>query len=448
MQLTDSDFMVEPEVLTDADFSNPATKRLTDADFLGKQGFLTDADFDLPPAGISASSASLSAQSNPQGDLLPFAQDTDKSADALRKKIQEESALKTVGREAGAGVVPTLAGIGGGMLTGAGLGAMGANPFTIVGGAIAGGVLAGFAGEKAQEKTLETVAPEFAQNLAQERALAAELHPVSSFVGSAVPQLLVAKPSLKNVATAYKGAKAMLSGNEVSKAMVDQMLNVGVGAGVNGVQEAYQQYQAGDLNAGRLVAQLVMGAVINEPNKFGVKLGMNPSTGDVEPIDIGAEIRATPVPDAPVTDEARLIGRVAPQDARPVAEVPEVLPPERSAGGEVVPYRGEPKPAIDVEPVSEANVGGRLIGRQASVEIPDLATMADADVVALARERGLYQEGEPIGLLRGRLLTEKDSYAVPVGEATQVGEQQVGAQGVGPREGGGVQPRIDRKSVV
>lgn len=315
--LTDKDFLTgEPEssviALKDSDFETDTA--LTDADFATPSPRVETPDPVLAGAAVSSfpaprgapSSLPLDASQHP-GDLA--FQDKIK-ADAMAK-AQSEGAAKAAGREAAFGVVPTLAGIGAGAAsgaaTGAGLGALGANPFTVGVGGLVGGLVGGIGAavgaEWAQGKALGAVAPEKAAQWQAEREAAAQVHPYATMAGSLAPQLIAMKPSLKNVATAAKGAKMLLTGGltkevaatPVGKQLINQMFNVGIGAGVQGAQEAYAQYQAGDFNAARLAAQAISGAIVNEPNKFGVRMGLHPS-GEA------AEVQAAPKPEQPMAE--------------------------------------------------------------------------------------------------------------------------------------------------
>lgn len=189
----------------------------------------------------------------------------------------------------------------------------------------------------------------------------------------------------------------------------------------------------------------IMGGVAN-----GIRGG-----GGIAPVNPIDELRAMPdVSDiAPITNEGRMIGSVAPQDRRMMPEIPEVLPPERMQGAEMVVRQREPKSTIDVEPISEATVRGRMLPEKGILSSydrtpPDLAMMSDVDVISMARERGLYREGEPINNLRKRLLTPEDSYAIPVRETAQVGQQQNRAQGIRPREGRRVQSQVEGEGLA
>ncbi len=235
------------------------------------------------------------------------------AADALAK-AEKESAVAAGARRAAFRVAPLVAGLAGGAaggkggaLAGAAIGtAIAPGPGTAIGagiGGVAGGLLGGgaaaIAARKGQDVLLENVAPEQMAQWQAEMQAAEKVHPVASFVGDMAPQLIGLKPSFKNVASAFRGARALLSGADdviaspAGRAMMEQLANVGIGAGVEGAQEAYEQYKAGDFNAGRLLARVATAAIINEPNRFGVRLGIRPSTGEVEivaPVEPKAEV--------------------------------------------------------------------------------------------------------------------------------------------------------------
>ena len=412
------------------------------------QGFTLDVPDSAVPSGFTLDAPapavdplearSLSAPPTPrQGLLIPesthpgdLAFKEKLAADALAK-AQKESALKAGGREAAFGVVPTLAGIGTGAAVGAGIGAVATGPLAPAGavvGGIIGGVGAAMGADWLQNKAIETVAPEQAAQWQAERAAAAQVHPFATMAGSLAPQLIAMKPSFKNVATAAKAAKALLAGKALGKEGIDQLFNVGLGAGLQGVQESYAQYRAGDFNGVRLAAQIVGGAIVNEPNKFGVKLGLHPSTGeldvlpaDVQPAPAGATDAqlvdmAKPAPAVNTIDPATGLPVIvkpaidvpsteipnAPPAVEAVQAAPEVKPPE------VVPAEAPPVAAVEgagvgtrtveplspptAEPIPAAQATRTVEGVVSSTaKLPKPAAMSRDDVVAELRAKGVKE---------------------------------------------------------
>lgn len=166
-----------------------------------------------------------------------------------------------------------------------------AGPFLVLGaglvGAIGGATLVG----KIQKGIIKAiVGNETEIKMEEKRAKEAKEHPVAAFVGETAPQLLMFKPSPKNVINAAKFAKTLFTTTDkailkkfisspTGQKELSNLINVAVGGGVQGGQELVNQVKTGDYNAVKLTARTVLGAIINEPNKFGVKLGIHPTEG-------------------------------------------------------------------------------------------------------------------------------------------------------------------------
>lgn len=213
------------------------------------------------------------------------------------KSVEKEvSAAHVFGQEAAYGTVPTVGGLAAGAATMTAAAPLATIPVVGVPLVIGAGIIGAIGGatliEKAQNWAIGAVAGKEKQaRMEQERAVESAQHPVAAFAGSLAPQLLVMKPSPKNVINATNFAKTLFTTTDkialqklitspVGRNELNNLINVSLGGGLQGGQEFINQVKTGDYNATRLLAQTVIGAVISEPNRFGVKLGMHP-TGDI-----------------------------------------------------------------------------------------------------------------------------------------------------------------------
>jgi hypothetical protein len=206
------------------------------------------------------------------------------------------SALHVLGQEAAYSAAPTIGGLAAGVGAATLAAPLVAIPFAgvplVIGAGLIGAIGGSMLVEKVQKTILNTVfGKDKETQMEQERVTEAKQHPVAAFAGDVAPQLLVMKPSPKNVISAAKYAKALfttadrnvlksLITSPVGKQQLNNLVNVTVGGGVQGGQELVNQIKSGDYNAVKLASQTILGTILNEPNKFGVKLGMHP-TGDI-----------------------------------------------------------------------------------------------------------------------------------------------------------------------
>ena len=229
--------------------------------------------------------------------------------------------------------VPSTAALAGGA-AGAKVGATLGTAFGPVGtaiggvaGAIAGGIGSALLSSKAQQKALEIVKGEkWVRSQEQKLAEARKQQPLATFAGEVAPSLLTMRPSLQTVRNATSLAQSVLTNPKTAskllstpagKAQLDDLINVTVGGAAELGGEVYAQAKEGDFNATRLIAAGAVGTLINQPNRFGVRLGIKPS-GEVEftPNNITPEVTPTRT-EVPVE---------AP--TRPVAETLDNIPTE------------------------------------------------------------------------------------------------------------------------
>ena len=226
-----------------------------------------------------------------------------------KKNVQSGvSAAHVFGQEALYGTVPTVGGLGVGVATATAAAPLAAvpvvGPVLVLGAGLIGAIGGATLLEQAQSWALKAIKGEDVYTkMEQERQAEAQQHPWAAFGGSAAPQLLVLKPSPKNVLTATKFAKTLITtaGKDELKSLLaspagkqglNNLINVTVGGGVQGGQELVNQIKTGDYDALKVAAQTLLGTVINEPNRFGVRLGMKP-TGDITVQEITPEMKQT-----------------------------------------------------------------------------------------------------------------------------------------------------------
>lgn len=183
-------------------------------------------------------------------------------------------------------VLPTLGGLGAGAITGAATGAV-AGPIGALVGFIGGGITGAIVSKKAQDKVLEvTQGAEWKRNLDQSIAEDRQNHPFATLIGEAVPQLITFKASPSTLKQAFSLGKRALTDTKTlpkhvktlqGKTELDALMNVAIGSSVEVSLETYQQAREGDFNALRIISSAVLGGVISDPNRLGVKLGFSPS---------------------------------------------------------------------------------------------------------------------------------------------------------------------------
>lgn len=191
-------------------------------------------------------------------------------------------------RSVAVNVLPTLGGIGAGAATGAAGGSL-LGPVGALVGFIGGGITGAIISKKAQDEVLEfTKGEEWKRNLDQSIAEDRKTHPYATLIGEAAPQLIAFKPSPSTLKQAFSLSKRAVTDSKSlashiktlqGKTELDALMNVGIGAGVDVSLETYQQAREGDFNALRIIGSAVLGGVISDPNRLGVKMGFSP-TGD------------------------------------------------------------------------------------------------------------------------------------------------------------------------
>lgn len=145
-------------------------------------------------------------------------------------------------------------------------------PFGSIIGGIGAGIAGGIGTSLAQEHiakplifSKETLAEDEAQRMADQL-----MHPTASVIGENIPGLIAMKPSGRNVVSAFKGAKNLITRKPLLPGQGNQLLNVGIGAGVGAGVEAGSSLARGEpLDWKRVGISTLFGGGLNEPNRIG-----------------------------------------------------------------------------------------------------------------------------------------------------------------------------------
>ena len=307
----------------------------------------------------------------PDSDLYDFAEQPEDIYDFAEQSVKPEDpgALAVAGKAALRSAAPLAAGVAAGSAAasqgaawGAAAGtAIGGPVGTVIGGGIGfvgglliGGMAAGWAANKLQDAGIESViGKEGLARLDAEQQAARTQHPVASFAGELLPQLAMGRPNKAKVAEAWKLVKqlqnakkakttmqAILATPEGKKSLLS-LADVTMGGGSQGGMEAVRQIQEGEFRPIRLMAEILTGAVLNEPTKFGAKLMRIKTPGDVgegpkgfktmAEIQEDAKNRGVTLKEAIDEQLKPPVPEVAPQE-QPISPAPEkagqVAPPE------------------------------------------------------------------------------------------------------------------------
>jgi hypothetical protein len=292
-------------------------------------------------------------------------------AERLDKPVQDPGALVVGGKAALRSAAPLAAGLAAGSalaakagLAGAAIGGPVGGGIGFVGGLLVGGMAAGWAANKLQDAGIEQViGKEGLDRLNQEQEAGRTAHPVASFAGELLPQLAVGRPNPKKIADAWRfvntlqGAKK--AGTSIEKIIAtpegkQSLLALGdvvLGGGTQGSMEAIRQIQEGDFRPIRLMAEIMTGAILNDPTKLGAKL-----------MRIKAPIDTTPVPKIMTMDELKAEAQKTGQSIKEVQEseaakeqaatVPPEAPPVEAVSP--APEKAGEAPAAETPVVPEA----------------------------------------------------------------------------------------------
>jgi hypothetical protein len=269
------------------------------------------------------------------------------------------TALGAAYRGAKRSLVPSLAGIG----TTAALAAIpGLGPIAAVALPLIGGLGAGYGASYLQEKIAPTTPEEAAQ-----RAADVKEHPYASFGGELVPQLFAMKPSIANVAGAFKRlpAAGLSEAEDAARAAIlSKRLTVGLGAGLGALSEVGVPLATGEpISPLRAASATIAGGLLNEPNKLGRMIGFHPP-GALRP-SLGPEINP----------RVGYEGAIGPEDIRPRQPTFYSSPGGETMSPEAYEFykryqeqQSAPRPAPPAEPSIGIGLHDVEIGRQV---VPD-----------------------------------------------------------------------------
>lgn len=290
--------------------------------------------------------------------------------DRLREMGRFTSPLsrrEATGRAAAFSTAPTLGAVGGGAAgakLGAGIGAIagpvGAAAGGIIG-AIGGAIGGAFVTNRAQEEVLKIVeSEEWLQHQQELLQRGREEFPGATFGAEVAPSLLTLRASPETVSRAVNFAQRVLTNPRQASQFIrtpqgaaglDDLLNVSLGGAVDAGGELYNQAQEGDINALRLISAGLVGSVINQPTRFGMRLGVTPSGVEMTP---DPSVRAGGTAEAPSPDT------IAP-DAPRVVEEEAVVTPQETAVSEETVTRGGEEAAVETTQTPETEITAEAI---------------------------------------------------------------------------------------
>lgn len=311
-----------------------------------------------------------------------------------------------------------VAGAKGGALLGSFAGPIGASVGAVVGG-VGGGILGAVLTSKAQEKALEIVkGNEWMTKKQEQLSQARKDQPLASFAGEVAPQLLTLKPSPKTVGSALKFAQNILTNPKsvtailktpAGRAQLDDLVNVSIGGSAELGTEVYTQAKEGDFNALRLIAAGTVGSLINQPNRFGMRLGMKPS-GEIEftPDNVAPDV----TPRLDVSAEAPVRPQEAPQQA--LKAVDDTLIQEArkyKSAEEFVKAQGTPVyHGSTVENLTELKISGK-IGRAGENQIPGIYLTPDYQTASYYGRKNGVQVFSPQEVYTNGKILKVDGFA-------------------------------------
>lgn len=271
-----------------------------------------------------------------------------KTNDSFRKDVERINAEHatpghgaTFAREAAAGVLPTAAGAGGAVGTGALVGALGAGPVGMGIGALVGGLISGIGAEKAQSAMLDEYAPEFQR----QRARGAEAHPwtaAAGMVASGAPSMVISPGN------ALRSASKLVRGVATKAEAIEAAAPLAIGAATSAGTPMLMEGRVPTMP--EVVAGMAQSVIYGQPRRWvgGPKAPLVPRVvgeagqvpATIEPIDAvegrqaGGFQQAEPMPER-AQGESPLGGRqrggftqdMPPEIPLPVSRMPELQPP-------------------------------------------------------------------------------------------------------------------------
>ncbi len=268
----------------------------------------------------------------------------------------KSSAFGAGARSFGTGVLPSTAGIIAGSLAAA----------PITGGmsipvGLGAGILTSIFASKLQQKGIEALSPELAQQLQTD----VQEHPTATTVGSIASALPTLKPSFQSLPGAGRALRNILTISPKAPHAADlgNLLNVGIGATIPAASrltldpEFRKKILAGDPEAiADMALEVGGGALLNDPRKWATKVGLHPNVyrdnADIfDAARAAQEKGAKDIKEAPVEEPAdTTIRPKSPLEAEGIFQVG----PEGKVSKKTTGYlKEEQKPTTEVGAISD-----------------------------------------------------------------------------------------------
>jgi len=225
---------------------------------------------------LSENTTSVSAPAEP--DIV----DKFLSEDSSDKQAQ--GILATAGGEAIKSLLPTSAGLVGGLRGGA-LGFEVGGPVGAIIGGIGGAVLSSWGASKAQDTILASLLPEETlNNFNQQQEINRAAHPVAAWAGEMAPQLVALKPNPRNALRAVQFVKDwtkagrpgldIIQSTKIGQEEFENLINVSMGAGTGAAGAVINKIRGGDVTWMDVMRDMAIGAVLNDSTVVGRALGI------------------------------------------------------------------------------------------------------------------------------------------------------------------------------
>src|SRR6266550_3645880 len=188
----------------------------------------------------------------------------------------KSSTFGATARSFATGVLPTTAGLVGGSLAAAPFTGGASIPVGLIAG-IATSILAG----KGQQKAIEAISPEFAQQLQTD----VEQHPIATTIGSLASALPTLRPGIKSLPSAGRAIRDIITpGIRPHATDIGNLLNVGLGSTIQPSirlatdPELRKKALAGDPESLAILGmETVGGGLLNDPRKWTKSIGLHPN---------------------------------------------------------------------------------------------------------------------------------------------------------------------------
>jgi hypothetical protein len=317
--------------------------------------------------------------------------------------FQPEGMIKTAGREAMRGALPSLGALAVGVKAGAVGGAIGGLPGAFIGG-VGGAVLTAMGINKVQDTVLKNLySDDEVKALEQQMALNRSAHPVAAWTGEMTPQLVALKPNPKNALRAIQFVKDwtkagrpaldVIQGTKLGQEEFENLINVSLGAGTGAAGSVINKIQGGDVSWLDVMRDMAIGAVLNDSTVVGRALGI-PSVklgarGKWIPEPKPAPAQAAPAISVQPTTEPVPVQGAAPEPigaapAEPAAPVQDMAPvPQEQAAPvaqDVLPQPAGESPAANTQNTQIVNPLAETPAVEANLEPPVIPTAKSVSV--------------------------------------------------------------------